>query len=361
MLRQLSEGVRMLARARRVARKGVRRHKGSAEQICRQVVKHCFNGRYFQTSTGHFSGFYVRDFAYSLQALKSLGYEEEAYKTIEYALAVFSRHSRITTTITPEGQPVDIFSYAPDSLPLLLYSIRLGASELAEVYRPFLEQQSIAYYEKVYDAETGLVRHGAFSSIKDHHVRESSCYDNCMLGLARSELSALKLPNPFARQDIAGRIRKAFWNSRYFFDDMKRKDYVAGDANVFPFWCGLFTDREMASEAIASVIDAGLDRPFPLKYTVDKPGSRVIFPMNLLAPDYELDSVWPHLGLCYLDIVARFRKELLKRYLKQYRHVIEKHGNMLEVFFPDGRPYRKPYYAADEGMIWAAKFLALNI
>ena len=39
--------------------------------------------------------------------------------------------------------------------------------------------------------------------------------------------------------------------------------------------------------------------------------------------------------------------------------VIEKYKNFLEVFNPDGSPFRSWFYYADEGMLWCANYLTL--
>jgi len=52
-------------------------------------------------------------------------------------------------------KPVDFFSYAPDSLALLLKALRdLKDRTLIEKYRPFLQQQLKYYIKKVVDADT---------------------------------------------------------------------------------------------------------------------------------------------------------------------------------------------------------------
>ncbi len=360
MLQKLKEGLRIVKRARRIKKKGFQRYDGSPEKICRQIVNKCWNGTYFQTSAGHFSVFYIRDFAICIPGLLKQGYGEEVVKTLQYAMNIFSTWRKLTTTITPQDIPVHMHHYSPDSLPMLLRSLReAGATELAEIYRPFIEEQVDNYYQKVLDTETGLVRAGKFSSMKDNFQRDSSCYDNCMLAMLSTELDLLKFSNPFRQHDYRRLIKDNFWNGRYFFDDMKKKDYVAGDANTFPFWCGVFDDTKMFRSCLGEIKRAGLDMPWPLKYT-GEPVPGAMFPYNILLPDYETDSIWMHLGLCFLDVVKKFDRTQYEHYAKSYREAIEKHKNFLELYNRDGSCFLKRLYASDESMLWAAKYLELN-
>jgi hypothetical protein len=39
--------------------------------------------------------------------------------------------------------------------------------------------------------------------------------------------------------------------------------------------------------------------------------------------------------------------------------LIKEHKNFLEVFNRKGKPFKNPFYIADESMLWAAKYLDL--
>jgi len=60
----------------------------------------------------------------------------------------------------------------------------------------------------------------------------------------------------------------------------------------------------------------------------------------------------------YGDHVSR--EKIPKEYIEKYSELIEKNGNYLEVFDPDGTPFKSAFYYADEGMLWAANYLALQ-
>jgi hypothetical protein len=274
-------------------------------------------------------------------------------------LSIYSSHNILATAITPGGTPIHVFDYAPDSLPMLLLSIREAqALDLLEIYKPFINMQVEYYYTRVLDEQTGMVRDERFSSMKDNFRRHSSCYDNCMLAMLKDELAKLKIENPFGLYDFRKVIIDNFWNGKYFFDDMKKEAYLAGDANTFPFWCNV-VDEKLFSSCLKAIRKEGLDKPFPLKYTIGNP-RKPVFPLSLVLPDYETNTQWLHLGLCFLEIVKRNDTRAFKKYMDSYTMLIEKHRNLLEVFNPDGTVFKRRLYACDESMIWAAKFLELS-
>jgi len=357
-LEHLKEGYGMLARARSIRRKGFKKYKGSAKKICTQIVNECWNKTYFQTSTGHFKAFYIRDFCIATEGLLKLGYREEIRKTLQYALAIYSLENTIATTIARD-RPLHVYEYSPDSLPMLLRSIRIAqAHDILKVYLPFIELQISNYFNEVFDLNTGLISEKKFSSMKDNFTRKSSCYDNCMLAMLKDELEKLDIFNPFTGYDTKEKIKENFWNGKYFYDDLNKKKYVAGDANTFPFWCDIFDEQDMFNSCLKEIQKNNLDKPWPLKYT-KKRLQKPMFPLNMLLPDYETNTIWMHLGLCFIESVQKFDKKLADNYLKKYTEVIETNKNFLEIFDSHGKPLIKNLYAADESMIWAAAYLNL--
>jgi hypothetical protein len=356
----IREAWRIYRRSCSVKKRGWHRYEGTAEEICQKIVKACWNGTFFQTSKGHFCEFYMRDFGICVDALMNLNYKEEVHKTLQYALNIYSSNRIITTTITPNHKPVQMFAYSPDSLPFLLRSLRIAkADDLIQTYKPFIEEQVNYYHDYVFDTEKILIRKGNFSSMKDNHARKSCCYDNVMLAMLKEELTQSKLTNPFSRYKIEQSIKDNFWSKSYFYDDLRKGPYVAGDANVFPFWCKVFKDKEMIKSGVKAIQEAGLDTPWPLKYTGKKESSTLFFPMNLIIPDYETDPIWMNLGLCYLDVLKDIDKNKTAFHLNQYKDLIEKQKNFLELYDRDGSVYQHWNYLADESMLWAAKYLEL--
>lgn len=359
----LNEGMRIFSRSLRARLRGFRNYKGNARQICSQIVSECFNGTYFQASGGHFCQFYTRDFGWCTDSLLKLGYREEIIKTLSYALDIFSRHEKITTSITPSGIPFDFPSYAPDSLAFLIRSLRAAdAKILIEKYAAFLGREIKKFFDIVIDKDTGLVRKDRhFSSMKDHSLRESSCYDNVMAAMLAKEIENIGIfENPFKGYSFKKTIKDNFWNGSYFLEDLSGNHYITGDSNVFPFWCSIFSSRKMLKSSISSMQEACLDKPFPLRYSSGpRLAKQKFIALEFFAKNYERDTVWTHMGPLYISLVKKISKDDFSTYCQQYKKLIEEHKNYLEIFTPKGKPYHTPFYYSDESMLWAALFLTL--
>jgi hypothetical protein len=266
----------------------------------------------------------------------------------------------------------DFFSIGPDSLAFLLYSLRISKiKELVSAYKAFLEKEITRYHETIVDKNTGLAKKGYFSSMKDHAIRNSSCYDNCMLAVISREADLLRLKNPFRKYNYKDMIYSHFWNKekKYFMDDLDN-DVPTGDANVFPYWCRIFdgkkvgnknvNEKEMLDESIKAIHKNKLDSPFPLKYwNTKRYGHFLGFP-SFFAPHYETDAVWTHLGLCYLDVLAKIDKKLLSKHIQMYTKLIETNKNFIELYDEKGSLYSSLFYLSDESMIWCCKYLMLR-
>lgn len=355
--RYLMEGPRMVLTSCR-NRFMPQKYFSTAKDICELVVKNCWNGTYFVVSPNNFKQFWTRDFGWCTKSLLRLGYEKEVYATLRYALNRFKKYNTITTTINFGGKPYNFPTPAADSLPWLIHSIKISKFPYHE-YRDFLNKEIKKYFESLINKQTGLIEPELhLSSIKDYALRKSSCYDNCMAALLAKDLPDMKLINPFESFDYEDLLKRHFWNGHYFYDDLRKKSYVAGDANLFPFALGIINDKEMLRSAIEEIKTAGLDQPFPLKYTASR--EEVLFiPQEKVVYNYESDSIWTHMGPLYIKILQQVDKEAAIGHKQKYTEWIEKHHNYLEVFFADERPFRSPFYYCDMGMLWAANYLTL--
>jgi len=356
----LREGTRILYRAIRVKKQGFKQYKGSAEQICTQIIESCWNGKYFQVSSGHFCEFYMRDFGWCVDSLIKLGYKQRCLKSLDWALNVYASKGKLATTITPYSAVEDIYTYSPDSLGYLMRTLkRLDAKKLVEKYRIFIDNEVKKFYNIAFDKNTGIIRKDRyFSSMKDHSKRKSSCYDNCWLYVISDALDYFNLDNPFKRWDFKKQIEHHFWHGHYFLDDLSGSMRVAGDANTFPFWLGIFKEKSMLKLAVKTMQDNGLDKPFPLKYEKERTAKLNL--IDRLVPDYETNAIWVHMAFPYIEIVSKISKKKAEQYLDQYRKLIEKHKNFLEIYTSEGRPYKTMLYVTDESMLWCANWLWLS-
>jgi hypothetical protein len=360
----LKEAARMFARSLSVRLRGFHAFEGSSEEVCSKIIRKCFNKRkYFMVSAGHFREFYCRDFGWCAESLINLGYKKEVIQTLEYALNIFEENGKIEQSISPDGKAFTFpEEYSPDALAFLVHALRLsGSKELAVKYRPFIERETRIYFEKVVEKKTGLVRGDAyFSSIKDYALRKSSCYETCMSAMLKDDLNYLGFYNPLKAYDYEKILKKHYWTGSYFLDDLSGRKDICGDANVFPFWCGVIKDKSMLKKAVASIKSAGLDKPFPLKYTSKYSKSQKMISFEKFAGNYERDSIWSHIGLIYISVLSRVDKKEAKELLQAYENKILEHKTFLELYDADGKPFHTHVYYTDEAMLWCANFLALK-
>lgn len=357
LLEYLTEGPRILYTSNK-QRFFPKKYHGSAQEICQQVVKECWNGKFFQVSTGNFAQFWTRDFGWCVSSLLELDYEKEVHATLKYALNRFSRAGKITTTITPQGKPYDFPNLAADSLPWLIHAIRKSGFAYYP-YKDFLNQQIQKYAHKIITPNTGLVNSDmTFSSMKDFAKRKSACYDNCMVAMLAQDLQGMQLENPFAKYDYSTLLQRHFWQGEYFYDDLTHKNYIAGDANIFPFITAIIKDPKLLEKSLQAISGAGLDDPFPLKYTASRRHVHFIW-QEIAMWNYEGDTIWTHMGPLYIKLLQQTDKAKAEELKKRYARLIEHHANYLEVFTPHGKPFSSPFYVCDRGMLWAANYLTL--
>lgn len=320
------------------------RYPGSARDICRMILERNWNGTYFTTSTHHYQEFWARDFGLVVDALLALGYQERVRKTLSYALKKYQQAGTIRTTISRTGTPFSFpNTYSPDSTALFLYSLMR-----AQVHDTQFTQQIIDEYARTVLDEHGRVKPGHFSSMRDHAKHESSCYNHCMSILIARIAEKQKLTFPFSEQQLI-KILDEYWTGTHYKDDRTTNE-PTGDANTFPYWLGVGKDFDKTLNALR---EHQLLDPFPLKYTSKK--QPMILP-EIFVKGWQQNTIWPMMGLLFLQILEKHDKKLGQHYRNQYKHLIEQHGTLYEVY-RDKKPYQNLFYHADEGMIWAANFL----
>jgi len=358
----ITEATRIFFRSIAAKRRGFRKFQGSPEQICEKIVEGCWNGQHFDTSHGHFKQYWTRDTAMPAQALAKLGHKDRLSQTMAYALSRFKKAGRIGTMISPGGRVLDFPDFTPESIAYTLRTLKYADNKnLIKQYKGFLEAQAIKAFKAAVDKNTGLVRTDKnFSTMKDQAIRQSPCYTNCMLGMASNLLNELKLDNPFKEFNYQKLIKDKYWIDSYFLDDLSGKSYISGDANTFPFWTGVFKNKSMFKAAVESMQSVYLDRPFPLKYTQHYIKGQYNWVSEAFTPNYEGDTIWLHLGLCFLETLHMFKHPDLKEYLEKYDKMISHFKTFPEVLESDGSPYKSAFYYCDEGMLWCAAYLRIK-
>jgi hypothetical protein len=340
---------------------GWKRYPGGAPAICRAVIDDCWTGAFFSGSAGHFRQFWTRDLAMCTSALCRLGYQQRVVDSWAWALPLFERAGQVTTTIFGRRYPRDVYSFACDSLPMLLFGLRSsGATDLMVRHRNFLAAQVDLYIERILDPETGLVKKATyFSAPRDCMTGSSTVFANTMLALLERLLDEQDvLPNRLRGLNLPSRIREIFWCGEYFRDALDR-DLPSGDANVWPFFYGIIADPEMKRSALLSLDRLGFTKPIPLRYFQRRlPESELPVP-RLFAPNYQGDTSWMQMAPVYVGLLRDVDSERFLAHRQALSAMVERDGNYLELYDVHGRPYRgrASLYFADQGMLWAALLL----
>ena len=357
----LREGLRMFMRHLRVRGKHFTRLGTSATPICETILSRLYTKGYYHTSLGHYPHFYSRDFGMMVPSLLQLGKREEVISTLTYALQKYEEHGAITTFINKYGRCVNFPDvYSPDSTAYLLLSVRLANDKaLIKKYAPFLASEVRRFFDVVIDAQTGQVKRKThFGGMRDHSKRDSSCYDTVMAAIVQREATLLGLENPLAKYNYSKILLDMYWQGNYFVDDQVNRT-LSGDANIYPFWHGIITDKHLLNKAIASMYEQGLCDPFPIKYVADTNHTTKVIAPELLVPGWQDHSLWPMSALPFIEVVSKVDAKQAKIYCTQYKKLIEKYGTFIEVYGKDGTPYKSAVFSADEGMIWCALWLVL--
>jgi len=357
----VAAGVRVavLSLARRFL--GWKRYAGDTKAICRAVIDDCWTGAFFSGSAGHFRQFWTRDLAMCTPALCRLGYRQRVVDSWAWAMPLFERAGQVTTTIFARRYPRDVYSFACDSLPMLLFGLRSsGATDLIVRHQKFLAAQVDLYVERILDPETGLVKRGTyFSAPRDCMTGSSTVFANTMLALLERLLDEQDvLPNRLRGLHLPSRIRETFWRGEYFRDALDR-DLPSGDANVWPFFYGVIADPEMKRSALLSLDRLGFTKPIPLRYFQRRLAQSELLVPRIFAPNYQGDTSWMQMAPVYVGLLRDVDDELFLAHRQALTATVERDRNYLELYDVHGRPYggRASLYFADQGMLWAALLL----
>ena len=359
----------VVVRARRaIVRR--RRRNGTATEIIRAGLEDCWDGTHYRASPGHFRQFWTRDLSFSAPALARLSpqHRERALASFDWAIRTWERRrSHITTTIHYFDQPVDVFDYGVDCLPLMLAALRrIGASDLLEEHRPWLEAEVRHFMAEVVDRETRMVRSDRkYSAHRDTVINRCNAFGNSMIALLAMTLVDLGWDVPKPMQPLATAPQSIlldhFWDERGFFVDTIGDDSPSGEGNIWPFWTGVITDDGILRKALGELEERGYADPYPLKYEVTRRPELEPWFVRTFMPDYQGATVWTSLGSMYLQLLHSFDPVQARVEMDRYVAWIERDGTFWEVIDDEtGRAYKSNFLApSDEGMLWSAIFLDL--
>jgi hypothetical protein len=359
------EGLRILRH--NLHKKSFREYEGDAVAICRQIVEDCWNGTYFKAGATHLDQFWIRDLGWCIRDLKRLGYQDRLRENLAWVLGVYRGNQRVTTTVFHMKKAHDIFVYASDSMPFLLFCLNeAGASDLTAMYADFLNDEARRYRRNLLDEETGRARRDRyFSAAKDVMQYKSTCYTHVFMQWMKEQCRRTGglVEDPFVDLDFSDVILANYWTGEFFRnDDESDEALLSADANVWPFWTGVVTDGEKMLKAFAALEREGLTDPFPIKYHRDLERSRVVNLPRLMIPNYQGNSIWTLLGPLYIELLARIDRGKARKHLNAYTEQIERWRTYVEVFEPDGTgPLKGRFgHGSEAGMLWACMYLGLR-
>ncbi len=363
-------GVNLAIRARR-ALVGPRRHRGDAANIISACIDDCWNGHCYTASPGYFHQFWTRDLCFSAVAIARRSDQDRGrvLASLSWAIRAWRRRrSHITTTIHYFSQPVDVFDYGVDCLPLLLTALlALEGQRIVERHRTWLQREVEHYVDEVVDPDLGLVRTDRkFSAHRDTVVNRCNAYGNSMVALLADTAPrlGLRLPDPLRpiARDPAGLLTEVFWNEAGgYFVDRPGDTAPSGEGNLWPYWTGVVTDQARMRSSLATLAKAGFATPYPLRYEVTRdPAEEPLF-VRTFMPNYQGTTAWTSLGSIYLQLLHHVDPESAREGIERYVAWIERDGTFWEVLDGDtGRPYRSSFLTqSDESMLWSAIFLDL--
>jgi hypothetical protein len=345
---------------------GHRTYAGDAQQICRKIVRACFDETRgcYMTSPRTYRDFWARDFGRCVPSLIYLGFRDEVISTFRYALHHYRRGGKFSLVIHPSGGLFDFPAYAPDGFAFFLHGlVQLHHPSLVDENRRFLEQEVRRFYITVVHKKTGLVRTDRrFSEAQDYADRKGSCYSTVMCHLVSRAADALQLQNPLAKYDYPALIRGAFWNGEYFYDDLQKRPYLTGDACILPFWADAVPQAQSAFPIVSHRMDeAGLTSPSPLRYGTRQGPKRPMIWLDRVNP-WQRNAVWTCLGVQYLEVLKRFDVPRYLLELSRLEALVERLHCFPEVLEPTTLTlFESAFYRSEDSMLWAADLLAMLV
>jgi hypothetical protein len=371
----------------------------------------------FIVTGGHFSMLYVRNLGvfyhpvldpYTALSQEDWENRQRVYlQTAAYALDSLSQCDKPYTTLVTTGitsvSCINIYHYPSDSVYGLLYSLhtlqtseeiqriyhrnepppayelqtQTAAKNLVATHKDELKNLVDTYYEKVYDAETGLVRKDLrMSSAKDASVRQSAFYDNVILWRTMDLATKLGVRN-FSQQErdaLKDRILEAFWDEEegIFYEDLSEESI---DQKLYSSdWLAvLFTgfldpynpeETKYFSRNVAYINAEEIDEPFPIKYQQNNRNHRDVFLIRIFAPAYGGSSIWSLWGMEYIKLLGLLHDVTDEEtylfqggeHLMSYRQNIEEYSGFPEVYDSTGNIMDERFYNSVLSTSWVVNF-----
>lgn len=396
----------------------VHSHRSKAKDVD-AVIKDIHHLRYdprklLLISGDHFSGLFVRNLGVFLYPVLdgNFGESEKDWRrrqmtylqTVAYALGVFSKHDRLTTTIMPTNRLgatcVNFYAYPSDTLYGILYAlaascgiesaqpyeygkpaysldIKEAANDLVQKYRDNLAYHYASYRHAVFNEETGLFRTDVHvSGAKDITKRTCAFYDNVIFWKT-TEL-AIKLgiiaDRPGFLDELKQRIVDTFWleEEGYFLEDLSdegiRSKYYSSDWLIILATGFLNPDnrreRHYFERSVAYIRDNKIDEPFPIKYQHDTRAGRQFLPVRIAVASYGGDAIWSFWGMEYIKTLLILHRitgkseylQIADTHIAAYEQSIVRYGGFPEVYDKRGNLLETRMYRSIGMTSWVVGF-----
>lgn len=365
-------------------------------------------------SGDHFNGLFVRNlgvFYYPLLDRSITSTEQDwqnrqtvYLQSVAYALGVFEKEPKLTTTIVPMGRYtatcVDFYAFPSDSLYGILYALATlvgeenaspyhyakakhqldtipAALDLIKTYMPTLQALYENYHSTVFDSSTGLIRTNVhLSGAKDITRRYSAFYDNVVYWKTTQLAMQLGVvpDDPRTLSQLKKHILKTFWleSEGYFLEDLsdegKKRKYYSSDWLIVLATGFLDPLNKKESDyyerSINYIQKQNIDKPFAIKYQQDTRAHRQFFAVRMAVASYGGDAIWSFWGMEYIKALALLYKKTgddayktcAKYHIDMYEAKMLEHGGFPEVYGPDGSFLQTPLYRSIRQTGWVIGF-----
>lgn len=334
---------------------------GNATEICQQIVDKAWNGQFYQTSLGHFSYFWIRDFGIVVDSLLASGNSEKVKQTIDWVMAYYMKAKRVALCVNKRGNVFDAPKKSIDALPWLLFSIYKSGYKLNESQKKFLEKELKRFQREFIDPKSGEIINGAsFSELRDAVNYTKSSYAVMMMYILADSSKKLGLKNFQFQPKIYKNQFEKYWNGKYFDSDINNRSFSA-ESNLLPFFLGIIDDDKKLKKIFNYINAQKINHPFPMKYTNFPKKFKYHLWGRFIMPNYAGSTIWTWMGAIYVRLLKKYKSADFKTQFASFKSLIEEHKNFPELLHPDGKWYKVPFYRADEGMIWAALMLDIFV
>lgn len=365
-------------------------------------------------SGDHFNGLFVRNlgvFYYPMMDRAIPGDAEDwrnrqtvYMQTVAFALGVFAKHPRLTTTIVSMGPYsatcVDFYAYPSDSLFGIVYALAAlqgiesaqphdyghevhsldtvsAATKLTDTYKTTLQTLYSGYNDTVFDTEAGLVRTDLhMSGAKDITRRYSAFYDNVVYWKTTQlsmKLGIIETDEKFLAA-LKKRILSTFWLEKegYFLEDLSEeglaRKYYSSDWLIV-LSTGFLDpldakEMEYFTRSIKYIQHEKIDQPFAIKYQQSTRAHRQFLAVRLAVASYGGDAIWSFWGMEYIKTLVLLYKKTgdvvyknaANYHLGKYEEAMMSNAGFPEVYDANGVLLQTPLYRSIRQTGWVIGF-----